>query len=287
MMTSLDLDTQPSDCCCCTYETRGATLVKITPSRSNNSARNPGIKSPISQPFFKKHDKLQEKWGKAGVLVDNTDKMDVVETHVQASGYFTKSDVKEWNIKNEADKTWANYKAHFIEAYNYDENHKEMISNAQAGFAGNIQEETGEKMEMYLNNLADAATADKDHIQQLTSTNDQLVQINATLSTQIQTLQEQNTKLMAQMTELMKMMTSGGAPRPPKNTGQPNPPANPKPRADMDPKGYCWTHGFKTNKSHSSKTCQRRDEGHREEATYDSIMGGCKKCIPDGWNGKE
>ena len=115
--------------------------------------------------------------------------MDVVKMHVQASRYFTKSDIKEWNSKAAADKTRDNYMAHFIEAYNYDENHKEMISNAQAGFTGNVQEETGEKMEMYLNNLADAATADKDHIQQLTSTNDQLGRINATLSTQLQTLQ--------------------------------------------------------------------------------------------------
>ena len=102
--------------------------------------------------------------------------------------------------------------AHFIGAYNYDKNHKETISNAQAGFTGNVQEETCEKMEMYLNNLADAATADKDHIQQLTSTNDQLVRTNAALSTQLQTLQEQNTKLMAQMMELMKVMTSGSVP---------------------------------------------------------------------------
>ena len=123
---------------------------------------------------------------KAGVIVDNSDKIDVVETHIQASGYFTKINIKEWNSKAAADKMWAHYTAHFIETYNYDENHKEMITDAQAGFTGNVQEAAGEKMEMYLNNLADAATADKDHIQQLTNTNNQLVRINAMLSTQLQ-----------------------------------------------------------------------------------------------------
>ena len=53
------------------------------------------------------------------------------------------------------------------------------------------------------------------------------------------------------MMELMKVMTSGGTHHPPKDTSNDN--ANPKPRVEMDPRGYCWTHGFKTNKNHNSK----------------------------------
>lgn len=38
--------------------------------------------------------------------------------------------------------------------------------------------------------------------------------------------------------------------------------------------GYCWTHGFKVGNKHSSKTCNRRYEGHKEEATFEDNMGG-------------
>jgi hypothetical protein len=39
-------------------------------------------------------------------------------------------------------------------------------------------------------------------------------------------------------------------------------------------RGYCWTHGHTTNISHTSTTCNRRDEGHQATATAAHSMGG-------------
>ena len=37
---------------------------------------------------------------------------------------------------------------------------------------------------------------------------------------------------------------------------------------------YCWTHGLSTNTSHTSATCQRKADGHRDDATVTNMLGG-------------
>jgi hypothetical protein len=37
---------------------------------------------------------------------------------------------------------------------------------------------------------------------------------------------------------------------------------------------YCWTHGYKVGKTHTSLTCNTRNPGHKAEATRAKNMGG-------------
>jgi hypothetical protein len=37
---------------------------------------------------------------------------------------------------------------------------------------------------------------------------------------------------------------------------------------------YCWTHGYKVGKTHTSLTCNTRNPGHKAEATLAENMGG-------------
>jgi hypothetical protein len=39
-------------------------------------------------------------------------------------------------------------------------------------------------------------------------------------------------------------------------------------------RGYCWNHGHTTNSSHTSSTCNHRDDGHQATATAAHSMGG-------------
>ena len=43
---------------------------------------------------------------------------------------------------------------------------------------------------------------------------------------------------------------------------------------DGTPVTYCWFHVITANLKHNSKTCTSRKDGQKEEATYDSRMGG-------------
>lgn len=40
---------------------------------------------------------------------------------------------------------------------------------------------------------------------------------------------------------------------------------------------YCWTHGTTKNPRHTSKTCNDRREGHKEDATAENKQGGSKR----------
>ena len=37
---------------------------------------------------------------------------------------------------------------------------------------------------------------------------------------------------------------------------------------------YCWTHGLSTNAQHTSLTCNKKADGHVDDATADKMQGG-------------
>jgi hypothetical protein len=49
----------------------------------------------------------------------------------------------------------------------------------------------------------------------------------------------------------------------------------------FDVNGYCWTHGCRAHKNHTSATCKKRAIGHMETATKANMMGGSTKH--KGW----
>jgi len=116
----------------------------------------------------------------------------------------------------------------------------------------------------YLDNLAAAATNEK-------TTLNQLVEANANLTASLATL----TSSLASLTAAFTLLSTGKPmPTPP--------PAAPKNRnRNLQPNGYCWTHGYRVGLGHSSKTCTNKAEGHKENATRANIMGG--STANKGW----
>ncbi len=51
-----------------------------------------------------------------------------------------------------------------------------------------------------------------------------------------------------------------------------------------DPMGYCWLHGYKVHKTHTSSTCKTKKEGHKDGAARADTMGG--KQYAKGWETK-
>ena len=100
---------------------------------------------------------------------------------IQMSELMT-DDCRDWKRKQQAGKTWNNFKTHFSRAYN---KLKDTVDTAQsAGYhvANAVQEHTVQA----LNNLANATMTDKETMDNLadtiTSLNQQLVTTNAKLS---------------------------------------------------------------------------------------------------------
>ena len=58
-------------------------------------------------------------------------------------------------------------------------------------------------------------------------------------------------------------------------------PNGPKDR-NLEKNSYCWSHGFKITKGHSSGTCKNQKYRHMTAATIDGTMG--EKLYNKGWD---
>ena len=117
------------------------------------------------------------------------------------------------------------------------------------------------RLEMALDNLALAATNDTTVLQQLTAA-------NLALTTTVSVLTATNKKLVeaAARKGTPVATTSGGGP-----CGVKHPFAG----------NYCWTHGHRISKEHTSATCAHKAPGHRDDATAVNTWGVSEK--DKGW----
>ena len=165
---------------------------------------------------------------------------------VQKAGLFN-DDCREWKRFSTEQKTWKNFKTHFARAYN------ELKENQQtagtAGYAGNAMES---QTASALNNLANAAVADRETMANLTSTINCLTQQLAETNNKLAQAVSLTTSLQTELVNLKKNRF--------------------RPPAKLTFDKYCWTHGPLC--SHSSAECNRRAAGHRAEATNEQRLGG-------------
>ena len=116
---------------------------------------------------------------------------------------------------------------------------------------------TMDRLESALDNLALAATNDKTVLEQLTAA-------NLALTSTVATLTATNKKLA----DKAKSVTPG-TPR--------------KVTKHLRPGNYCWTHGHRVSKDHTSATCGNKAAGHKDDATLSNMMGGSEKDNK-GWD---
>ena len=118
------------------------------------------------------------------------------------------------------------------------------------------------RLETALDNLALAATNDTAILQQLTLS-------NLALMATIGMLTATNKKLVDAVARAKgtPVVTPGGGGR---STKTPH------------PGHYCWTHGHRISKEHTSATCANKVTGHHDDATAANTFGGSDK--DKGWD---
>jgi hypothetical protein len=158
-----------------------------------------------------------------------------------------------WNEKLATEKTWTHFKSHFAAAHRQ---HKQTQGEtaAHAGFRSDNAAMTQNEDQMAeatigdLENLATATAADRGVVAALTQANSSLVK-----------------QLEEATSELRELKTSFHQERRDKRG----------PRSfNAFASNYCWNHGDKVGKTHTSLTCNTRNLGHKAEATRAYNMGG-------------
>jgi hypothetical protein len=156
-----------------------------------------------------------------GVLIGNPQQINVGYANIFVTGHFM-SACRRWNEKPLADKTWAQFKAHFSAAHRQ---HKQMQGESAltAGYhsanaaVGQTEDQMAEATIGALANLTTATAADRGVVENLTEANARLVK-------QL----EDNSNEVRELKALIKKKIF-------EKSGQRS--LNPSPN------NYCWTHG--------------------------------------------
>jgi hypothetical protein len=187
-----------------------------------------------------------------GVLIDHRQKINVGYAKIFATGHFIIA-CRRWNEKHTIEKTWTQFKSHFATAHRQ---HKQMQgeSAARAGYHSvnaavtHNEDQMAEATIGALANLATATAADRGVVAALTQANSRLVK-----------QMEGNSSELRELKALLKKERS-------EKRGQRS--FNPS------PSNYCWNHGYKVGRTHTSLTCNTTKPGHKTEATRADNMGG-------------
>jgi hypothetical protein len=160
---------------------------------------------------------------------------------------------REWRAKPRLEQTWPHLKTHFKAA------HLDLRLGATTGSAGyranhtDTNTDTGpnDSTDAYLANLASATLETNEQVRNLTATVTQLQQQMATATAALSNDRRSNDRRPNE-----------------RRTGNTRPP----PAVPGD--RYCWTHGARVRKEHTSANCTNRREGHQTLATFLNRMGG-------------
>ncbi len=180
-------------------------------------------------------------------------------------------EVNNWEGLPSSSRTWAAWKTVFRLAH-LKRQHQILASGGgePLGLAHGVLPEAAPTfgwLKTALNNLALAATNDTAILLQLT------VAILA-LTTMVAMLTATNKKLV----EVAARAKGGGTPL----VTPTNPSRGVRGTRTPFPGNYCWTHGHRFNKHHTSATCGNNAVGHRNDATASNTMGGSTR--DKGWN---
>jgi hypothetical protein len=161
---------------------------------------------------------------------------------------------KDWRNKPEIAKTWTNFQ-HFFTIADEDRRKHTPTTSAAGYTANSIQEQVQTEL-INLLSTNDYTDSNNDSAPPTTETAN-AVTLEAVKTMMVEILQSNN------------------------NTGNRTRPTRPPPRLpaqgvdeDGTPVSYCWSHGITSNLAHTSCTCNRKKEGHKDDATLNNKMGG-------------
>ncbi len=225
----------------------------------------------------------QRKLARAHLPMDERQLLAIASTAVLASQHYPRTTDK-WEALAPAQKTWAIWKTKYRVAHIARRRQllaagtTEPLSRAHAVTTDTTVGDTFDKLDGYLDNLANAATQEKSTLAHLVDTNATLTANIATLTTSFSALTTAYTLLTA---------TKGNMTTPAANTPGTRNNTNrrgnqPKAGQKFSPNGYCWTHGYKVGLHHNSGSCKAKEGGHKDAATRADTMGGSNEN--KGWD---
>ena len=207
----------------------------------------------------------QKKAKRAGMPIADIELVMMASAAVLAAQHFPR-EVDDWEGLPASSRTWTAWKTAFRLAHLKRQRQilasggGEPLGGAHGVLPAHLPP-VMDRLESALDNLALAATNDKAVVEQLTAANLALTSTIATLTATVK-----------------KLADKGGKPTPRGTSAA----SGPRLTKNPVPGNYCWTHGHRCSKAHSSLTCGNKAPGHKDEATSSNTMGGSE--ADKGWD---
>ena len=229
--------------------------------------------------YINKLEDAQRKLARANLPMQDVQLLAIASTAVLASQHFPRA-TDEWEAMAPALKTWATWKTTYRAAHIARKRQLlatgsgEPLSRAHAVTADNFPAATYDKLDGYLDNLANAAAHEKSTLAQLVESNAMLTANNATLTTSLAALTAAYT--------LLAGTKPNATPTPGTNAQNKRQQGKTGSEQKFAPNGYCWTHGYKVGLRHTSASCSNKAQGHKDNATRTNTMNG--SIANKGWD---
>ena len=236
------------------------------------------MKEPITGETLFEEFVEQIEWNQEAVSVQNpyTPKqiVSMAFANVENSGYYA-DDCREWLRKPTSAKDWAGFKTHFARAFK--EVRKSSSRTARSeGYAAHVQRD----MEAAETNAVMFAELQQSHTDALANLATATASDRASVATLTQTIAElsaQVASLTAQLaTASQTIVTLSNQPQRNRRQESNQAGGNDRYNQNLDPNGYCSTHGYKVKRGHSSRTCNTRGPNHNVAATRLDTKNGCQ-----------
>ena len=220
-------------------------------------------------------EKARLKFARADLPMSDKQLLIIANASVYGSQDFVRAS-EDWERLTPNNKTWTTWKTTFLRA------HRERLrliqasggislgsANAAGGLRGIIPSPTTDRLNSYLDNIANAATQDSHQLKLLLESN--------------KTLIEQNRLLAEQFTALSARVNTATPTTTPPPSGTRKTPAQllTKRLTKYSPTNYCHTHGYMVHATHTSATCNTPGPNHITTATRADTKGGVE--YNKGW----
>jgi hypothetical protein len=234
--------------------------------------------TPIHQ-YFKRLEEIKVFASKGNAPIADHDLISSAYVSIKNTNAYEKA-IDDWDDSDPDYKTWPQFKTDFIKAY-HRYKRKTVTQSQPPNQANNLSQNND--ITTHLANLAIAATADRESLANLATSNTTLTATNAELAKKLDQCLVQITTMQKQIDNLKRNRRN--TPNPNANANRNNndrndntngannnqrpPVVNPAER-----KHYCWSHGLTNDENHISGNCPNPKEGHCDYATYQRRFGG-------------
>ena len=189
--------------------------------------------------------------------------------NIMQTGLFT-SDCKKWSKMLPREKTWTNFCKFYKIADTIRQEHNQTTTAEATYTANQVEEILHKEMALWTAQVAQQQNQGKS---------------NPTTDNAITTPEQDNANTgltAANVREIIKTAISensnnrneGGGRRNGRNNGRKTQQLKAQALEEGIPVSYCWSHGVTQNLRHNSQTCNRKNQAHKDNATYQSRMEG-------------